>query len=266
MLASRFASQSPPLFHLGDIEIKVATEKWEIQASQLLRYEVFYEELGAIPAHFQISQEKRDFDKYDAFCDHLIAIDHAKNRRIIGSYRLLSRKAALAVGGFFSESEYDLSVLYRFSGEILELGRACVHPEYRKAGLIQSLWRAIYAYMYQHKIDLMFGCGSFPTIKVEEIQHALSYLNQHYLAPESIRPRALEKGLLPLQQVPVDQVDFSLAYRQMPPLIKGYMRMGGSIGEGAFLDTEFGSIDVCIIFESSKIPQRYFEAYQKEKA
>lgn len=246
------------------IVVRLAQTPLEIEEAQRLRYRVFYEEGKALGASPAVIEQKRDFDHFDQFCKHLIAIDQNRNNAVVGSYRLLSREAAEKSGGFFSSSEYDMNRIEKSQGNLLELGRACVDEKYRGKGLVQTLWKAIATYVKENDIRFLFGVANFPTTEIKDIQHALSYLHYNFLAEESICPCAREEGYIPLNQLEECEVNPLLAQEQMTPFIKGYMRVGGSVGLGAFFDKNFGSIDVCIILETCKLKQRYNRLYERD--
>jgi putative hemolysin len=242
------------------VQIRFAKTEEEVKAAQRLRYRIFYEIGKAKGATDQMIHERRDFDKFDDHCKHLIAVV-LETQEVVGSYRLLSEEGAAQCGGFYSENEYDLSSLKKNGTPILELGRACVDSDYQKKGLIQSLWKAIAFYVRQNNIKTLFGCANFPTTSVDNIKEGLSYLYAQCLAPEHIRTKALPNGYIEMNQCDISGLDPILIYQQLPPLVKGYLRVGGTVGEGAFFDREFGSIDVCIIMETEKLNQRYSQLH-----
>ncbi len=174
--------------------MRLAESAADIDAVQALRYRVFYDEMGAQPTQ-EMARRRRDFDEFDAYCDHLIAIDHALGdgpEAVIGTYRYIRRPVARKLlGRFYSEAEYDVSKIIAFAGEILELGRSCVDTRARNHATLQMMWRGNAAYVFHHKIDLMFGCASLPGTDPDELAAPLSYLYQHRLAEPALRPRAL---------------------------------------------------------------------------
>lgn len=249
----------------GEIEVRLAQCPAEVMAIQQLRYQVFYEEGSALPSRPEIMAEKRDFDALDEFCHHLIATD-THTRTIVGGYRLISSQAAKASGGFLSATEFDLSTIDSHPKPILELGRACVARAYRQKGIISFLWKAIAAYVQYYDIGLLFGCASFPGIDPEPITQALSFLYHFYLVNEKYRPRALPHSFLDMNRLPKDQVNVSVAFRSLPPLIKGYLQLGGMVGDGAFIDHVFHSLDVCVVFEIEQVTARYLKRYGEHRS
>lgn len=245
-------------------EVRLAVTPDEIKAAQALRYRVFYEEMNAV-ATPAMRAMRRDFDPFDPFCDHLIVLDRARDDAqpcVVGTYRLLRRSVAYRTGGFYSAQEFDLSALTYFPGEILELGRSCVDSAYRARGIMPLLWRGISAYLARHRIGLMFGCASFAGTEPEAHRLGLSYLYHHHLAPMSLRPRALDDRYVPMERLPRASVDRDLALDSLPPLMKGYVRLGGFVGDGAVVDSQFGTLDVCIVVETSRLAEKYRRHYR----
>ncbi len=247
-------------FEAGTLEVFIAESAGDVRASQELRYRVFVEEMGA-SASPQMREEKRDFDEFDELCDHLLVKDREKNQ-VVGSYRLLRRSKLPAGRKFYTEGEYDISkMLSYFKGEIMELGRSCVDKEYRTRSSMQLLWRAIGEYSEIYGVEAMFGCASFPG--ADHRQHALplSVLYHYYLAPEEFRPRALEKLYTPMNLMPKDSFDAKKAVVALPPLVKGYIRTGAFVGDGAFEDKSYNTTDVCIILKTDQITSKYHDRY-----
>lgn len=260
----KYVSASTCLGKAGSLEVRLAQTPEEIKAAQILRYEVFYEECGARPSEL-ISRLKQDVSPIDDFCDVLLVVDHACNK-VVGTYRFMLREAALLHGEYFTASEFDISKILSFPGQIMELGRSCVHKDYRNRATIQLLWRGIAAYMHSNNVSLFFGCGSFVGTDVSKYKQALSYLHYNHLAPAEIRVKALPEHFQKMNLLPAKEVNAKEAMKQLPPLIKGYLRLGGFVGEGAFIDTQFNSIDVCIIVKREVITDRYSQRYDTSSA
>jgi putative hemolysin len=248
-----------PLLRAGSLEVRLAQSEQEVTAAQLLRYEVFYEECGAKPNE-TVALLKQDIERIDDFCDVLLVIDHECNK-IVGTYRFMLRDAAIRYGGYYTATEFDVSKLVEFPGQIMELGRSCVHKDYRTKPTMQLLWRGIGAYIQLNQVNLCFGCGSFMGTDVAHYAQALSYLYHNHLAPPELRARALPHHYQEMNLMPASQVNTRAALNQLPPLIKGYLRLGGFVGEGAFVDTQFNSVDVCIIVKIEAITERYTQKY-----
>ncbi|SCA55365.1 Hemolysin [Candidatus Terasakiella magnetica] len=246
----------------GNLEIRLAKTAEDILAAQRLRYRVFFEGMGAV-ANEDVARSKRDFDQFDAYCDHLLVIDPNRtgDQAIVGTYRLLRRSVAQKHQGFYSANEFDLSYLENYPGEIVELGRSCVDPNYRGKAVMQLLWRGIAEYIAEHKISLMFGCASFPGTDPDSMKSALSYLHHYHKAPSQWAPKAIEGRFVDLKLLKKKQIDTRQALREMPPLIKGYLRVGGVIGKGGVIDHEFNTLDVCLLVETGNVTGRYRRHY-----
>lgn len=244
--------------------VRLTKDDAEIRAAQRLRYEVFYEEYGA-KADPAMQAERLDVDQYDAHAKHLIVIDESHSPpRIVGTYRLLMQDAAERAGQFYSSQEYDLTPLLTSGGRLLELGRSCVLPAYRTRPILQLLWQGIADYVSDHNIDLLFGCASLHGTNIEENARQLSYLYHYHRAPEDLRPRALESRFIDMNIIPKDRLNVKKAFAELPPLVKGYLRVGASIGEGAVIDEQFNTTDICIMMHTSLIDSRYRRHYERK--
>ncbi len=246
----------------GNQIIRLATSAAELDAAQALRYRVFYDEMGARPLP-EMAASRRDFDRYDNACDHLIVVDSQRTdgNQVVGTYRVMRREHARTVGGFYSASEFDLSALVGLSGNIMELGRSCVDAGYRDRATMQLLWRGIAEYVNSHSVDLMFGCASLPGTDPEQLKMQLSYLYHYHRAPEALRTRAVSKRFVDMNLLPKDAINPKRALASLPPLLKGYLRIGGFIGDGAVIDHQFNTTDVCIIVKTDLIAERYTRHY-----
>ena len=250
----------------GNQIIRLASSANELDAAQALRYRVFYEEMGAHPLP-EMAATLRDFDRYDTACDHLIVVDQQRSHetQVVGTYRIMRREHARAVGGFYSASEYDISKLVSFPGTIMELGRSCVDAAYRDRATLNLLWRGIAEYLNVHSIDLMFGCASLPGTDPEQLAVQLSYLYHYHLAPEALRTKALPERFINMNLLPKEAIDPKRALASLPPLLKGYLRVGAFVGEGAVVDHQFNTTDVCIIVKTEMIAGRYTRHYDLEE-
>jgi putative hemolysin len=246
----------------GNQIIRLATSADELDAAQALRYRVFYNEMGAHPLP-EMAAFQRDFDRYDGACDHLIVVDQKRphETQVVGTYRVMRREHARVAGGFYSAAEYDISKLQGFAGVILELGRSCVDASYRDRATMNLLWRGIAEYTNTHGIDLMFGCASLPGTDPEKLAVQLSYLYHYHLAPEVIRTRALPERFVKMDILPKEAIDAKRTFASLPPLLKGYLRIGGFVGDGAVIDHQFNTTDVCIIVKTGLIAGRYTRHY-----
>jgi putative hemolysin len=249
----------------GALQVRLAETAEDIDAAQSLRYRIFYETLGARPLPDML-RRRRDIDRFDDDCDHLLVLDHARggdHDRVVGTYRLLRREAAARLGGFYSANEYDITPLVAQSSEILELGRSCVDAAYRQRPAMQMLWSGIAAYVFHHGISLMFGCASLPGTDPDALALPLSYLYYFHLAPPALRPRALNQRFVDMRRLAVGTIDPGQALSTLPPLIKGYLRLGGFAGDGAVIDEQFNTTDVCILVKTDLITEKYSRHYER---
>ncbi len=260
-VAAHLLAAAPFIHRVGRLDVRLAVSEAEIAAAQALRYQIFYDEMGATPTP-AMARVRRDIDPYDAICDHLLVVDHGLDGRphVVGTYRLLRQNVAQAHSGFYAAGEYDLSRLIDQSatgGQLLELGRSCVAPAWRNNATITLLWRGIAAYLQTHRIGHMFGCASLHG--ADPLLHAaeLSYLYHHHLAPLELRARALPEHHVAMDRLPAAAIDSRAAARALPPLIKGYLRVGAMIGDGGFVDRQFNTVDVFVIMPVDRITSRY---------
>ena len=243
------------------LTVRIAEDAADLIAVQRLRWRVFHEEFGATAALDLAAS--LDTDVYDPLCDHLMVIDEAADgmERVVGTYRLLRESVATRTFGFYSAGEFDLRPLLaeaaRPAGELLELGRSCVLPPYRTSATISLLWRGIADYIAMHGIGLMFGCASFHGTDPDQHAAALSWLHHNHLAAEPMRPRVLAANGTSLERMPAGSYDPRAAMLALPPLIKGYLRLGAQVGDGAFIDRAFNTVDVCIVMPVDLISGRY---------
>ncbi len=245
---------------VGSLEAFVAKKPENILKAQQLRYRVFVEEMGGDFSQ-EVTKQKRDFDKFDDWCDHLLVRDTSKNI-IVGAYRILRRSRLPQGEKFYTESEFDLSrTLSHFKGEVMELGRSCVDANYRDRSTMQLLWKAIGEYIHAFNVDLMFGCASFNGADSAEHAAHLSYLYGSHLAPEEFRPIVRPEFLREIELVDQSKIDPRRALASLPPLLKGYLRLGGIIGQGAYEDKDANSTDVCIMVVSAGISGKYKDKF-----
>jgi putative hemolysin len=258
---------------VGDLEVRLAAGPRDVRQAQRLRYEVFYEEMSAVPtplAQFR----RRDQDPYDAVCEHLLVVDTSREPiqparwvrqrrpRVVGTYRLLRQGMAQKLP-FYTQGEYDIAPLMsaRRDLKFMELGRSCVLKPYRNRRTLELLWHGLWTYVREHKIDVMIGCASFEGTDPTRHAEALSFLHHHAMAPEGWRCRAHDRFYLPMDQIPMAAVDARAVLKALPPLIKGYLRLGAWVGNGAVIDRQFGTTDVLIILPVERIDPRYFEHF-----
>jgi putative hemolysin len=250
----------------GNLGVRLAAAAAEIDAVQALRYRVFYQEMGA-KADTETTLTRRDRDIYDTVADHLLVVDHSLGEgaeSVVGTYRLIQREAAHRIGHFYSSDEYDISPIEAIPGRVLELGRSCVDNGYRNRSVMQLLWRGIAAYVFQHKIELMFGCASLPGTDPDALAPELTYLYHNHLAPAAIRPRALSHRYIEMRRLDRDEIDARAALTRLPPLIKGYLRLGGFVGDGAVIDPQFNTTDVAVVVQTDLVTDKYYKHYERQ--
>jgi L-ornithine Nalpha-acyltransferase len=263
--ALRGRQASDPTFgRLGALEVRLARSAAEVRRAQRLRYHVFYEEMSATP-DATTKLARRDIDPYDAICDHLLVFDHdaprgpARKPAVVGTYRLLRQDVAEPRGGFYSAGEFDVGALIaRHRGlRFLELGRSCVLPPYRNKRTVELLWHGIWSYVLQHKLDAMIGCASLEGTDPDRLATQLAFLHHYARAPESWRTHALPHRYVEMNRLHRSAIDPKAALRALPPLVKGYMRLGATFGDGAVIDRQFGTTDVLVILPIATISARY---------
>jgi L-ornithine Nalpha-acyltransferase len=276
-LPSADSSQAGRLIDIvsGPLQVRLAANAADIEAAQALRYRIFYDQMGARPSP-EMEQARCDFDGYDSVCDHLLVLDHNRGsgaEAVVGTYRLIRREAAKRFGSFYSEAEYDIGPLIAYPGEILELGRSCVDADYRNRSVMQLLWAGIAAYVFHYDIALMFGCASLPGTDPEALAAPLSYLYFHHLAPPALRPRALPERYIDMRRLDPASIDpvrmlgtlppLINGFGTLPPLIKGYLRVGAFVGDGAVIDEQFNTTDVCIVVKTDLVTEKYLRHYER---
>lgn len=271
-LPSARAAAAPTLGQIGPLEVRLARSYREIKIAQRLRYHVFYEEMAAV-ADPQMAAIRRDIDSFDEICDHMLVLDHddmvktnafaRKSPRIVGTYRLLRQEVAEANGGFYTADEYDLQPLLDRKRDLnfLELGRSCVLKPYRNKRTVELLWHGIWSYVLMNKIDVMVGCASLEGTDPDALKLPLSFLHHNCASPEEWRVRALENRYTDMNRMPKDEIDMRAALHALPPLVKGYLRLGGTIGDGAVIDHQFSTTDVLIMLPVSELNPRYVNYY-----
>jgi putative hemolysin len=257
------------LMRVGSLELKLAVTKKDVRRAQKMRYRVFFEHGEAVPDAMS-ALRRRDICPFDRLCDHLLVIDHAHLDRlgrrkpaVVGAYRLLRQDVAERHGGFYSAQEFDVApLLARHSGKrFLELGRSCVLPQYRSKRTLELLWRGVWAYVRHHRIDAMIGCASLPGADAARHADALAFLAQHASAPEAWSVRALPHRRIAMRAAEPVTIDPRRALAALPPLVKGYLRLGAGFGDGAVADAQFGVTDVFVVMPVADIDVRYVEHF-----
>ena len=250
----------------SDLAVRLARSREEIAIAQALRFRVFYEELNAVAEGISANL---DADRFDSFCDHLIVVRQTEmvsderfrvdDGEIVGTYRLLRQCVAAANGGFYTQREFDLRPLLEARSELnfLELGRSCVLKDYRTKPVVELLWQGIWNYVRLHRLDVMMGCASLEGADPKAHGPSLDFLARNRATPLEWRVRALPERYVEMKSEGA-AADPKTALKALPPLIKGYLRLGCFIGDGAVVDTQFNTTDVLVILPVSNINPRYF--------
>ncbi|MFT4013121.1 MAG: GNAT family N-acyltransferase [Paracoccus sp. (in: a-proteobacteria)] len=246
-------------------ETRLAQDENDLLAAQRLRYRVFVEELGGDGA--MVDHARRlERDEFDSLVDHLLLIDNRRDRNsldhVVGAYRLLPGERAARFGRFYCDAEYDLSALRASGRSLLELGRSCVDAGFRGSSGMFLLWNALAEYVLAREIELLFGVASFHGTDPQALAQPLSWLHHNHLAPEALRPRARPEGFQPMDLVAEPDLDRRAAMLSMPALIKAYLRMGGIIGEGAYLDHDFNTTDVFLMLDTAAMSEKHRKFYE----
>jgi len=248
-------------------QLRLATSRLDLLGAQRLRYRVFVQEMGA-GGDMVDHTARLEQDELDTHFDHLILVDPVRDAEtldhVIGVYRLLTSDAAARIGRFYCDGEYDLTPLRRSGRRLVELGRSCVHPDHRKGAAMLLLWNGLADYVIARGIEVMFGVASFPGADPVPHELALGWLHHHHLAPPSLRVRARPENFHPMDRLPAAGLDRKTALAAMPPLIRGYLRLGGMVGEGAWIDRDFNTTDVCLIVDTSAMSARHHDFYTRK--
>lgn len=243
----------------ADFEVRLATTDDDIRAAQRLRYDVFVTELGG-GGPLVDHTLKLEQDALDPFYDHLLLIDRP-TKRVVGVYRLMRPEQAQKAGRYYCAAEYDLAPLIGSGRRILELGRSCLHPDFRGGMGMHQLWTALGHYVSQHRIEILFGVASFHGTDIDALAQPLSLLHHRHLAPPSLRVRARAEAYQAMNLIAEAALDRKAAMMQIPSLIKAYLRLGGCVGEGAFVDHAFNTTDVCLIMDTAQLSDRQARIY-----
>lgn len=249
--------------HIPPFALRLATADEEILAALALRHRVFVEEMGARGGGLSDPLAGVESDRFDGCCEHLLLVDSLRGDLVIGTTRVMTEEGAARAGGFASAQEFDLRPLLTSGRRLLEVGRTCLHPEYRGGAAMHRLWLGLAALVEEQGIELLFGLASFPGTDPEAAAQALSCLHHDHLAPETLRPRSLRPA--PVDLLPREQVNRRDAMLATPALVKAYLRLGGRIGEGAFLDPDFGCIDLCMVLNTDTLSARARSIYGEKR-
>jgi L-ornithine Nalpha-acyltransferase len=251
------------------LHLRLAASEVDLLAARRLRYAVFVEELGG-DGPLVDHGRRLEQDRFDAFFDHLVLVDDRRDAgaldHVIGVYRVMRDDQARAGAGFYSAGEYDLGPLERSGRRLLELGRSCVHRDYRGGTAMLHLWTGLAAYVRDHGIEILFGVASFHGTDTAALAQPLSYLHHHHLAPPALRVQARGEGRACMNLLPPDRIDRPAAMRATPALIKAYLRLGGVVGEGAWIDRAFRTTDVCLVMDTARLNERQRGLYDRGRA
>ncbi len=242
--------------------VTIAQTADEIRAAQALRYDVFVRELGGGGVMVD-HVSGLEIDRFDPFADHMLVRDEATGT-VVGVYRLLRSEQAALAGGFYSEGEYDLSALKTSGRRLLELGRSCLHKDYRGGMAMFHLWSALSGYVADHGVEILFGTASFHGTDVHALAQPLTLLHHSHLAPDDLRVRSTEFQTMDL--IATAELDRRKAMVEVPALIKAYLRLGGFVGEGAYVDHDFNTTDVCLILDTARMNDRQRRIYSGERS
>jgi L-ornithine Nalpha-acyltransferase len=246
------------LTHDPQFTVRIATGAADLQAAARLRYDVFIREMGGTgPLVDHTAGEERD--AFDGRCTQLILYDQARpaGDQVVGLYRLMSHEAGDS--GFYSESEFDLTPLRESGRRLMELGRSCLHPDYRGGAGMHHLWQALATHVQTTGAEILFGVASLPGTDAHALAAPLSLLHHEFMAPEPLRPRS--RVHQPMDLLARDRIDRSTALRAVPALIKAYLRLGGRVGDGAFVDQAFKVTDVCLVLDTRALNPRQAAIY-----
>jgi putative hemolysin len=253
--------------HPAELHLRLATSEQDVLGAQRLRYRVFVEELGGDGTHVDhVGRFERD--AFDDYADQLVLIDPLREEgqldHVVGVYRLLRSDQIGKAGRYYSEAEYDLTPLKQCGRRLLELGRSCIAPDYRGSTALFQLWQGLGEYVTAHGCEVMFGTASFHGTDVEALSQPLSHLHHGFLAPQDLRPRAL--AFEPMDLIAAEDIDRPAAMKAMPALIKAYLRLGGMVGEGAFVDHAFNTVDVCLVMDTARLSAKHRALYTRARA
>lgn len=249
------------------LEVRIATSESDLLGAQRLRYQVFVKEFQAQGGGID-HERKIETDQFDSFVDNLVLVDSQRDEQlgehVVGVYRLMTSQAAAEGVGFYSQSEFNLMPLIKSGRSLVELGRSCVHPDYRGGMSMFLLFNGVADYVLDKQIEIMFGVASFHGTESDKLINTLSFLNCEHLAPKALRVQAHKQtDVPPLQLLPCEQVDRIAATKDIPPLIKSYLRLGGVVGDGVYFDYEFNSTDIFLLVDTLNMSEDRERRYRK---
>ncbi len=246
----RCPDPAAPALERGAISVVWATHQDEVRAAQRLRYDVFAREMGArLGGHLT----GHDIDLFDDYCEHLMVRDTATGA-VVGTYRVLTPAQARRVGGLYTETEFDLTRLRALRSRMVELGRSCVHPDYRQGSVILALWGALAEFMARNDLDTMIGCASIPMVHEGVVSGDLAASIWRQVQHDHLAP--IEYRVHPRLPLPVERLDDSLQV-EPPALIKGYLRLGAQVLGAPAWDPDFNTADLPMLMRIADLPARY---------
>ena len=238
------------------ITVSWAQHTDEVREAQRLRFDVFATEMGArlnspVPGH--------DIDLFDNYCEHLVVRD-ASTRQVVGTYRVLTPAQAKRVGSTYSDTEFDLTRLRSIRSRMVELGRSCVHPDYRHGGVIMALWGALAEFMLRNQLDSMIGCASIPMLHNGVVSGDVAASIWRKVQATHLAP--IDYHVHPRLPLPIERLDSSLVV-EPPALIKGYLRLGAKVLGAPAWDPDFNTADLPMLMRIAELPVRYRRHFQR---
>jgi len=259
----------------GPLRVRLARGSKEVKAAQALRYQVFYKSMGAHPK-FRQRLGRVDSDRYDSLCEHLLVTTTNKVKKasrktrlaggetVIGCYRLLRREIAERNFGFYTQGEFDLTPFLAGVGRdlnILELGRSCVHPDHRSGKAISLMWKGLGVFVERNGIDAMMGCASFSGTDPRALAEPLSYLHHNHTGVGAWQVKAHGDQFVDMNMLAAEAIDEKTVRRALPPVLRGYIRSGALVGNGAVIDRRFNTVDVFVLMPMQHLSERYRRRY-----
>jgi putative hemolysin len=232
------------------IEVSWAKHQDEVREAQRLRYQVFANEMGA---RLPVTIAGHDIDLFDDYCEHLLVRD-GNTGTVVGTYRVLTPAQAKRVGGTYTDTEFDLTRLRNVRERMVELGRSCVHADYRHGGVILSLWGALFEFMSRNQLDTMIGCASIPMLHNGIVSGDAAASMWQQLSKSNLA--SIEFHVRPRLPLPIEELDANLPV-DPPALIKGYLRLGAKILGAPAWDPDFNTADLPMMMQVKDLPLRY---------
>lgn len=253
------------LGRLGSLSTRLAKNENEVGEAQRIRHRVFCEEHGAQSAESGLNSGL-ERDAHDELCDHLLVLEAGDDEKIIGTQRFFLSHPGSKRCRFYSQNEFDVVSLANRHNDLtfMELGRSCILPDYRSKRTMELMWQGTWAYAVQNKVDVMIGCASFHARSVDEISNQLSFLSQVACTDDAWHVDASSGNVCQIEALDLSSDECRQALRKLPPLVKGYLRLGAMFSTQAVLDPEFGTIDVLVVLPIERISERYLKYYGED--